>query len=281
MLPVVFILAAYLTDRPIRKTIFYAIPFFALSAAAGLVTLTLEKTMVGAKGAEWSFPLFERILIVSHSIWFYIGKILWPHPISFHVRPVGGKYALGCLISAADCCYRRNRGSYHFPKKTRQAACLCLSVLRHRRRTGAWVCQLLYDAIHLCRGPLHISGELVDYAAGGGCRGARLLGRLPQNPKLVIGTFATIAVLLCFAVVTADEVRKFKNVQTLWEHTIAVNPKAWLAHNNLGVIYASQGQYAKALEHYKTTIELNPDYATAYNNAGVALVLMNQPAKGD
>ena len=47
MLPVALALAAYLKDRPIFKTIIYAVPFFALSAAAGLVTLILEHTMVG------------------------------------------------------------------------------------------------------------------------------------------------------------------------------------------------------------------------------------------
>jgi len=275
MLPVVLLLAAYLKERPIRKTIFYAIPFFALSAAAGLVTLTLEHTMVGAKGAEWSFPLFERILIVSHSIWFYIGKILWPHPISFiygqweiNTHSVVSYLPLIAVI-AALVIFRKKLGRL-------PAFSLAYFVIVAAPALGFvsfYMMRYTFVADHFIYLASWSIMLLVVSAA------AWFFNRLPQNPKLVIGAFATILVLICFAVVTADEVRKFKNVQTLWEHTIAVNPKAWLAHNNLGVIYAAQGQYAKALEHYKTTIEINPDYATAYNNAGVALVLLNQPAK--
>ena len=108
---------------------------------------------------------------------------------------------------------------------------------------------------------------------------AWLFNRLPQNPKIVARAFVTTGVLVGCAALTAYEVQKFKNVQTLWERTIAVSPKAWLAHNNLGVIYAAQGQYQKALDHYNTTIKLNPVYHLAYNNIGVAYVLLNQPQK--
>ncbi len=278
MLPVVLVLAAYLKERPIRKTIIYAIPFFALSTAAGLVTLTLEHTMVGAKGAEWSFPLFERLLIVSHSIWFYIGKILWPHPISFiygqwniNLHSVTSYLPLAGIILAAAALWIFRKKLGRFPAFA--SAYFVIVAAPALGFVSFYMMRYTFVADHF----IYLASWSIMLLAV--VVAAKILGRLPQNPKLVIGAFATIAILVCFAVVTADEVRKFKNVQTLWEHTIAVNPKAWLAHNNLGVIYASQGQYEKALEHYKTTIELNPDYATAYNNAGVALVLMNQPAK--
>lgn len=278
VLPVTLVLAAYLKDRPIRKTIFSAIPFFALSTAAGLVTLTLEKTMVGAKGAEWSFPLFERLLIVSHSIWFYIGKILWPHPISFiygqwdiNTRSVVSYLPLAGVILALA-------GLWIFRKKLGRlpAFSLVYFVVAAAPALGFisfYMMRYTFVADHFIYLAIWSIMLLAVITA------AKLLGRLPQSPRIVIGTFATIMILVCFAALTADEVKKYKNMQALWERTIAVNPKAWLAHNNLGVIYASQGQHAKALEHYKTTIELNPNYATAHNNAGVAFVLMNQPAR--
>ena len=278
MLPVVLVLAAYLKDRPIRKTITYTIPFFALSTVAGLITLTLEHTMVGAKGAEWTFPLFKRLLIVSHAIWFYIGKILWPHPISFlygqwqiNTHSIISYLPLIAVITTAALLiiFRKKIGRLPIFSLANfvVAAAPALGFVSFYMMRYTFAAD---HFIYLASWSIMLLAVVVA---------TQFLSYLPQNPKLVLGAFATAVILICFAVITAEEVKKFKNVQTLWEHTIAVNPKAWLAHNNLGVIYASQGNYEKALEHYKTTIELNPNYATAYNNAGVALVLMNQPAK--
>jgi len=278
MLPVVLVLAAYLKDRSIRKTTFYAVPFFAFSAAAGLVTLTLEHTMVGASGAEWNFPLWQRILIVSHSIWFYIGKILWPHPISFlygqwdinlHSSTAYLPLIAVLTVIAALVIFRKNLGRL-------PAFSLAYFVIVAAPALGFisfYMMRYTFVADHFIYLASWSIMLLVVSAA------AWFFNRLPLNPKIVARSFVTAGVLVGCSALTAYEVQKFKNLPTLWQRTIAVSPGAWLAHNNLGVIYAAQGQYAKALEHYKTTIELNPDYATAYNNTGVALVLMGQPAK--
>ena len=63
-------------------------PFFAIGAGLGIFTAYLEKTHVGAEGAEWDFTPLERTLIAGRSLWFYATKLAWPYPtIFFYPRP--------------------------------------------------------------------------------------------------------------------------------------------------------------------------------------------------
>src|ERR1035438_8446847 len=58
-------------------------PFFVAGLAAGLVTVLLERSLYGARGAEFGFPFIERCLIAGHAIWFHLGKLLWPADLLF------------------------------------------------------------------------------------------------------------------------------------------------------------------------------------------------------
>src|SRR2546430_531317 len=37
----------------------------------------------GAIGAEWAQTLPERLIIAGRAIWFYLAKLIWPHPLVF------------------------------------------------------------------------------------------------------------------------------------------------------------------------------------------------------
>ena len=43
-------------------------------------------------------------------------------------------------------------------------------------------------------------------------------------------------------------------------------------HNNLGVLYAAQGEYEKARASFEAALRSNPNYATAYENLGDVLL---------
>jgi Flp pilus assembly protein TadD len=49
----------------------------------GSMTAWMERHIVGAAGSQWNWTVWERILIAGRSIWFYLGKLIWPHPLSF------------------------------------------------------------------------------------------------------------------------------------------------------------------------------------------------------
>ena len=51
-----------------------------------------------------------------------------------------------------------------------------------------------------------------------------------------------------------------------YHRAVAINPKFFLAHYNLGVLSEALGQYDLALSSYKTAAEINPHYEQARTN---------------
>ena len=55
------------------------LPWFGLGAASGLFTAWVERTYIGASGAEFTFWSFlERTLLAGRVVWFYLAKLLLP-----------------------------------------------------------------------------------------------------------------------------------------------------------------------------------------------------------
>ena len=59
-------------------------PLFAVGAAMGLVTAWLERTHVGARGADWDLGFGYRVLVAGRALCFYAWKLLWPVNLSFN-----------------------------------------------------------------------------------------------------------------------------------------------------------------------------------------------------
>ena len=58
--------------------------------------------------------------------------------------------------------------------------------------------------------------------------------------------------------------------------TLAKNPAAWAAHNDLGVILAKGGDYADAINHFPISLQFNSDNADAHLNLAHALALQGK-----
>lgn len=65
----------------------------------------------------------------------------------------------------------------------------------------------------------------------------------------------------------------YANAIAAYQKALTVNPDYVAAHNGLGVVYASQGQYDLALEHLHKAIELTPSATYLYNNLGYAYLI--------
>jgi tetratricopeptide (TPR) repeat protein len=83
-LPAIILLLIWWKRRRIRAIeIISLLPFFAAGAAMGSVTAWMERSVVGAAGSQWNWTVYQRILIAGRAVWFYLGKLIWPHPLSF------------------------------------------------------------------------------------------------------------------------------------------------------------------------------------------------------
>src|SRR6266403_5330578 len=58
-------------------------PFLLISAFASAWTIWEQKFHASAVGPEWAQTWPERLIIAGRAIWFYLGKLVWPHPLIF------------------------------------------------------------------------------------------------------------------------------------------------------------------------------------------------------
>jgi tetratricopeptide (TPR) repeat protein len=85
MLPVVFALVWWWRrgGMPRWRELLWLAPFFLLSAAAAFWTVWEQRVHSGATGPEWDVSWPGRFIIAGKVIWFYLGKLAWPHPLIF------------------------------------------------------------------------------------------------------------------------------------------------------------------------------------------------------
>ena len=67
-----------------REDVRPLMPFFLAGVAGGIATAWIERTQIGAEGAEFELNLIERGLIAGRAFWFYLAKIVWPLNLMFN-----------------------------------------------------------------------------------------------------------------------------------------------------------------------------------------------------
>jgi tetratricopeptide (TPR) repeat protein len=72
------------------------------------------------------------------------------------------------------------------------------------------------------------------------------------------------------AILTWNQAGIYKDIETLWQDTIAKNPRSWLAHNSMALIQLDRGETTIALESFNKAIHSNPDSAESYTGRGIA-----------
>jgi len=253
-----------------RHDVLPLVPFFALGAAGGLFTAWIERTVIGAQGAEFQFTLIERCLIAGRAIWFYLGKLCWPAELTF-IYP---RWQID----------HRVWWQYLYPLGA--AALLAgLWLLRKRSRTPLagmlFFCGTLFPALGFFNVfPFRYSfvadhfqylpslAIIALFSAGL----ARLSGRwrFPHKPAAAaVGVLALGGVL---AFPTWSQSRQYTDAETLYRTTLRRNPTCWLALNNLGALklHGSPEEVKEAETYIKEAQRINPDYPEAYNNLGYA-----------
>lgn len=245
------------------------LPFFAVGAALAGVTVWLERAHVGAVGRDWDLSFFDRCLIAGRAVWFYLGKLLWPATLSF-IYP-RWKVDPGAAWQ------------WFFPAALLAAAAL-LWLARRRLGLGPFVAGAFFVAtLGPALGfvdvfPMRYSfvadhfqylaslGPLALFAA----LGAITVAHWPARTRWTGGVIA-LGVLALLAALTARQSESYVDLRTLWTDTLARNPEAWMAHNNLGLLLAEEGRFDAAMRHYRSAIAVKPDDAFARNNLGRAL----------
>jgi len=255
-----------------RADVLPTLPFFAVSIGLGLVTSWLERTHVGAKGPDWEISFAERCLVAGRALWFYVGKLLWPADL--------------CFIYPRWAPEARSLAGWLWPLAV-LVALASLWLLRRRIGRGPLAGALFFVGTLL---PLlgFVNGYFMRYSfvcdhwcylpsLGLIALGAALVARLAergQRPAVAYGFGAIVLPVL--TVLTFRQSTMYSDAETLYRTTLAKNPKADLAQNNLGLLLLKARQVDEAIVCFRRAVESRPSSAHAHNNLANALRLTGQ-----
>jgi protein O-mannosyl-transferase len=255
--------------RPSWKgTVLPLVPFFVLGAGAGLLTIWVERRLVGAEGAAFERGLLERGLIAGRAVWFYASKLVWPAKLVFiyprwqvsqgsfwqYLYPAAAVAALGGLWT------QRKR----WPGPLAGALFFIGTLFPALGFFDVYPFLFSFVADHF---QYLASLGLIALAAAGA---TALLHRWPI-PRRRMGEAVCLAALLLLAARTWKQSHLYADRERLYRATIRGNPACWMAHNNLAGVLLARGAADEAIDSARTALRIRPDYPEAHNNLALAL----------
>lgn len=250
------------------------VPWFAVAIVSGLFTAWVERTLIGADGADFSLSFVQRVLLAARVIWFYIGKLLWPAHLAFFyehwdVRSAGLGVWFGLFAAIAVTV-----GFWALRKRTRGPLAGWLlfvgSLFPALGFFNVFPFRFSYVADHFQYLPsIYFIAWVV---LGAGCLWAQ---NRPKSHWIIGAAGAAVGAVLFM--LSHTESAFYRNDETLSRATIRETPSSWMAHAILANSLAKHGgDEAEAIAEYRTTIQLNPRYPDAH--LGLANLLLHTPA---
>jgi len=250
----------------LRRAVVDAVPFAALAALYGLMTVMFQQTH-SIQGEDMGAATSAGILFAaSRALFFYVAKTLWPLRLCpvypewntdvvtvANVLPV---ILLGAVVGLAAR-YRDKWGrSLLF-----SLACYVLLLLPvlgisdvgfmfYSLVADHWV----YAAMPAVLAPL-----------------AFALARMQRGKPSLQQAVAAIsaALVLVLAVLCHRQCAIYKDMRSYFTATVERNPAAWVGHLWLGNLAFSDGDLDEAEQRYDQTLRLKPGYWEALNGLGI------------
>ncbi len=272
ILPLVLLLCAQWQRRQITRRDWLRIaPFFLIALPMALLTIIEQQGRVQSQAA-WSLGLVDRFVIADRSLWFYAGKLLWPPNLSF-IYPrwsVPGKPSASWIAWLG-------------------IVAVVAMAWRYRQRT--WARAGLFGCAYFVAALLPVLGffnifffrysfvaDHFQYLASIGivalaCAAVASIVQV-SSLRLAIAT----AALISLGLLSRQHLSIFTDEETLWRDTVARNPRAVIAQNNLGLVLYGQLQYRHAIECFNQALQADPGSAEAHYNLGLVLTELGECA---
>jgi protein O-mannosyl-transferase len=245
------------------------LPFILLSAFACVATI-LAQPHSGVRIEK--IPLDSRIENAVAACLIYLEKLVYPARLTvfYPCSPDGmsaGKATLGIVLLAG--------------------VCLGFFLLRRKRpyllAGWLWYLGMLVPVIGLMQIARHAWADRYTYLPQIGLYllvAWAIKDLLPswRFRRWVFGVVAAI-VIAALMVGAAKQTSYWRNSESLWTHALACTTGNYIAHNNLALVLAAQGQSADAVSHFQQALEINPRFVEAHNNLGVLLARQGQSAE--
>jgi len=249
--------------------------------------------LIGARVSFWAvarhefftsateYPLLARTMMALYSVCFYIGKTVLPVGLSAlyelprRIDPLESQFLLAAL-----------------------ATCLItVSLIGLWHKWPAGGAAYIYYAIVIAPvgGLVHAGHQLAhDRYSYLSCLGFALLaGALPAmlgrardrgeiKPRLArLATAVIVAWVVALGALTWDQVRVWRDTESLWMNAAMAEPECSICHNNVAAYLVNTGRVEAAFEHFNRTLLLRPDREKAYAGIGLALIKLDRSADAE
>jgi tetratricopeptide (TPR) repeat protein len=277
VLPVVLGLCAWWVEgRWIGSFLVKLALVFLLSVAAALLTLwTQQWTAVADLPYSRTWP--ERLITAADATWFYLGKLLWPHPL-IPVYPLWKIDAtqvisylplLAAIALAVVLWLKRTSWSRPFLFAFAFFGIALLPVVGLVTNSFA---RYSFVADHFqylaAMGPLALAGALLVTATN----------RLFPG-KQMLATLLATGLLFTVGTVTWCQAWNYETQEKMWTETLRYNPECWEALTNLGNSLIDRDKAGEAIPLFQRALAVNPHSAILYYNLGLALSDQGQVAE--
>jgi tetratricopeptide (TPR) repeat protein len=298
MLPFVLALCIWWMRGKIRGSDALALaPFVLVSALASAWTIWEQKFHAHAIGPDWAQTFPERVIISGKAIWFYLGKLVWPHPLIFIyprwdidsskvVAYLPLLAAIAGLVALWFTHAKWGRAVFF------AAAYYVVSLFPLLGFFSVFFFRYSFVSDHFqylaSMGPLALAGAGIATLLGRFCETAAEFvfhpNAVPRSGSTVAGPRWRLVLSVCLCGIllvslgflTWRQTAEYHNLFTLYTATLQKNPGCWMAHYNLGIVLSEQGEAHQAIDHYRRAVALRPDYAEAHYNLGRLLVEQGQ-----
>lgn len=268
-LPAALFLILWLQKKRINwRRVLQIGPFIVLGIAMGLMTIWWERYHQFTLGRMFGLGPLERLIVATHAVWFYLGKLFWPAKLTF-IYPqwtvdASDPSSYVWLVAGIALCMAIYFARRYVGRSAEVAAAFFVVTLSPVLGfIMLYTFRYTFVADHYqylaCIGPIAlVSAGLV-----------KLTSSLKYGPRFLFAL--GILLLSTLGFLTWLQSANYRDSETLWETTISRNPGCWMAETNLGSELLERGDIDRAITHLETALQLKSDLPEAHNSLTSAL----------
>jgi len=251
-----------------KRDVLPLIPFAVIAFLDGWVALGIERGIMADAVGDVNFSLVQRLAIAGHAVWFYLSKLFWP----IGLYPIYLRWQITPLATI----------DYLYPISI---LILFVGVWLLRRRSIAPLAALLFFVVALSPliGMFSFSYQRYSFVAdhfqylaslgiitlvGGGSVWLQRRWSLLARAAARVVCYVALSTL---AVLTWQHSRAFTDFGSFAQTILAKYPDNWAAHDDLGVVLASQKKWPEAMSEFHKALLGNPKYVLAHYDLGAVL----------